>query len=94
MEVIDLRSLVPLDTEGLLASVRRTGRFVALHEANRFCGFGAEVAAMVAEESFQDLKAPVRRVGAPNSPVPFAPAQEALYWPGPADVIAAVRSVL
>lgn len=94
VEVVDLRSLVPLDEEALLASVRRTGRFVALHEANRFCGFGAELAAMVAERAFSDLKAPVRRVAAPDTPVPFARAQAARYRPDPADVVAAVRSMV
>jgi 2-oxoisovalerate dehydrogenase E1 component len=93
-EVLDLRSLVPLDREAVLASVARTGRFVMLHEATRFCGFGAEVAAMVAEESFADLKGPVRRVAAPDAPVPFAPSQERFYRPGPEQLVTAIRSIL
>jgi 2-oxoisovalerate dehydrogenase E1 component len=94
VEVLDLRTLVPLDKDTVLRSVSHTGRFAALHEANRFCGFGAELAAMVAEEAFGDLKAPVRRVAAPNIPVPFAPSQEAFFRPGPSDLIAAVRTML
>lgn len=94
IEVLDLRSLVPLDRDAILASVSRTGRFVMVHDATRFCGFGAEVAAMVAEEAFSDLKAPVGRVAAPDAPVPFAPSQERFYRPGPAAVIRAIRARL
>lgn len=94
VEVVDLRSLVPLDRETILESVQRTGRFVMAHDATRFCGYGAEVAAMVAEEAFPALKAPVRRVAAPHAPVPFAPSQERAYKPGPNDVVQAVRSLL
>jgi acetoin:2,6-dichlorophenolindophenol oxidoreductase subunit beta len=94
VEVIDLRTLVPLDREAVLRSVARTGRFVAVHEASRFCGFGAELAAMVADEAFADLKAPVRRVAAPDTPVPFAPGQQAFHRPDAGDVVAAVRSLL
>jgi len=94
VEVVDLRSLVPLDRAAVLESVGRTGRFVAVHDATRFCGYGAEVTAMVAEEAFQDLRAPVRRVAAPDAPVPFSPPQERFYQPGVADVISAIRSLL
>jgi pyruvate dehydrogenase E1 component beta subunit len=94
LEVLDLRSLVPLDRDAVLASVAKTGRFVMVHDATRSCGFGAEVAAMVAEEAFSDLKAPVRRVAAPDAPVPFAPSQEEFYKPGPEEIIAAVRSIM
>lgn len=94
LEVLDLRTLVPLDREAVLGSVARTGRFVMVHDATRFCGYGAEVAAMVAEEAFSDLKAPVRRVAAPDTPVPFSPSQERFCKPGPAQVVAAVRSTL
>ncbi len=94
VEVLDLRSLVPLDRDAVLDSAARTGRFVMVHEATRFCGFGAEVAAMVAEEAFGKLKAPVRRVAAPDAPVPFAASQERFHRPGVEQVVAAVRSVL
>ena len=93
-EVIDLRCLVPLDKTCILDSVRKTGRLVVVHEANRFCGFGAEVAAMVAEEAFDALKGPVRRIGAPQIPVPVAPTHEKVFKPGPEDVIAAVLETL
>ena len=94
IEVLDLRSLVPLDRAAVLESVGRTGRFVMVHDATRFCGYGAEVTAMVAEEAFQDLRAPVRRVAAPDAPVPFSPSQEQFYQPGARDVISAIRSLL
>jgi pyruvate/2-oxoglutarate/acetoin dehydrogenase E1 component len=94
IEVLDLRSLVPLDRAAVLESVGRTGRFVMVHDATRFCGYGAEVTAMVAEEAFQDLRAPVRRVAAPDAPVPFSPSQEEFYQPGARDVISAIRSLL
>lgn len=68
-EVIDLRSLKPLDTATVLASVRKTGRLLVVHEANRLCGVGAEIAAVVAEEAFSALKAPVARLGGPDAPV-------------------------
>jgi pyruvate/2-oxoglutarate/acetoin dehydrogenase E1 component len=89
-EVIDLRSLVPLDKACILASVRKTGRLVVVHEANRFCGFGAELAAMVAEEAFDALKGPVKRIGAPQIPVPVAASLEKVFKPGPEDVVTAV----
>ncbi len=68
-EVIDLRSLKPLDEGAILGSVRKTGRIVVVHEANRMCGVGAEIAALVAENAFTDLKAPIIRLGGPDAPV-------------------------
>ena len=94
VEVLDLRTLVPLDRETVLGSVARTGRFVMVHDATRFCGYGAEVAAMVGEECFSTLQGPVRRVAAPDAPVPFAPSQEEFYRPGAQDVVRAVRSLI
>ncbi len=93
-EVLDLRTLVPLDRDAVLGSVSKTGRFVMVHDATRFGGFGAEVAAMVAEEAFGSLKAPVRRVAAPDSPVPFSSAPEQTYRPEAEDIATAVRSLL
>jgi pyruvate dehydrogenase E1 component beta subunit len=93
-EVIDLRSLVPLDRACILGSVRKTGRLVVVHEANRFCGFGAELAAMAADEAFEALKGPVKRVGAPPIPVPVAPTHEKVFKPGPEDVTAAVLDAM
>ena len=75
-EVVDLRSLVPLDKEAILASVGKTNRLVIVQEAARTCGFGAEVAAMVADEGFDLLDAPIKRVTPPPTPVPFSPVHE------------------
>ena len=93
-EVIDLRSLVPLDFETVLESVSRTRRAVVAHEAWRFGGLGAELAAQLHAELFGELEAPVARVGAASAPIPFSPPLEAAVVPGPDDVAAAVRSVL
>lgn len=93
-EVIDLRSLVPLDRATILESVRKTGRMVVVHEANPFCGFGAELAAMVADEAFDALNGPVKRVAPPQIPVPVAPTHEKMYKPGPDDVVMAVRQAM
>ena len=93
-EVLDLRCLVPLDRARLLESVRKTGRLVVIHEANKFGGFGAEIAALVAEEAFEHLKSPIRRVASPDIPVPFSPPQEKFYRPSPEKVIEAVHSIM
>lgn len=68
-EVIDLRSLKPLDEAAILTSVSKTGRLVVVHEANRLCGIGAEIAALVAEQAFSSLKAPIVRLGGPDAPI-------------------------
>ncbi len=94
LEVIDLRTLVPLDENSILESVNKTGRLAVLHESNRFCGFGAEIAAMAAEKAFSRLKGPVLRVAAPDIPVPVSPLQEKFYRPGPDEVIRAVRKTM
>ena len=93
-EVLDLRSLVPLDFETVLASVARTRRAVVAHEAWRFGGLGAELAAQLHAELFGELEAPVARVGAASAPIPFSPPLEAAVVPGPDEVAAAIRSVL
>ena len=93
-EVIDLRSLVPLDFETVLESVSRTRRAVVAHEAWRFGGLGAELTAQLHADLFGELAAPVARVGAASAPVPFSPPLEAAVVPGPDAVAAAVRSVL
>lgn len=90
-EVIDLRSLQPLDMETVLESARRTNRIVVVHEAVRFGGLGAEIAAQIQEEAFDYLDAPVGRVGAPFSPVPFSPALEQHYVPSADRISEAVR---
>jgi pyruvate dehydrogenase E1 component beta subunit len=91
-EVIDLRSLTPLDRDTILSSVEKTSRLVIAHEAVKSFGIGAEISAMVAEEMIDVLDAPIVRVGAPFSPVPFS--QEADYLPGAADVVRAVEKVM
>ncbi|NLW80291.1 MAG: alpha-ketoacid dehydrogenase subunit beta [Desulfovibrionales bacterium] len=94
LEVVDLRSLVPLDKDAILHSVRKTGRLVVLHEATRTGGFAGEVAAVVMEEGFASLKAPLRRVTGPDIPVPASPPLERFYIPGEDQLIAAVREIL
>ncbi len=88
-EVIDPRTLVPLDLGHILASVRRTNRLVVAHEAVTHGGWGAELAAQVQETAFDDLDAPVARVGAPFTPVPFSPPLEDAYLPGAGEIVAA-----
>lgn len=93
-EVIDLRSIVPLDVETLVASVRKTGRAVVIQEGPQSAGFASEVASTVTEAAFFSLEAPVARVAAPDTPYPFATVLEEYYLPGEARVSAAVRRVL
>ena len=92
-EVVDPRTLAPLDTDLIAESVARTGRLVVAHEATRFGGLGAEIAAEAAERCFWDLDAPVMRVGAASHPVPYQKDLEAAMLPGPAEIAAAVRSL-
>ena len=94
VEVIDPRSLVPLDIDAILESVGRTHRLVVAHEAVAHGGFGAEIVAQVQSASFDELDAPIARVGAPFTPVPFSPPLEDAYLPGRDQVAAAVRATL
>lgn len=94
VEVIDPRTLQPLDTETLVNSVKKTHRALVAHEAVRFGGIGAEIAAQIQEEAFDYLDAPVGRVGAPFAPVPFSPALEKHYVPNAASIAAEVRRIL
>jgi pyruvate/2-oxoglutarate/acetoin dehydrogenase E1 component len=94
VEVLDLACLAPLDVEALTASVRKTGRLVVAHEAWKIGGFGAEVAAVAAQECFYHLDAPVLRVGAPHAPVPISKPLRDLFLPDETDVLGAVRGVL
>ncbi|HEX4520932.1 MAG TPA: alpha-ketoacid dehydrogenase subunit beta [Gaiellaceae bacterium] len=93
VEIVDLRTILPWDREAVLKSVRKTSKVVILHEDTHTGGFGAEIAATIAEEAFEDLDAPPRRVTAPDTPVPFAPALEAAFLPQVSDVVAALREV-
>jgi 2-oxoisovalerate dehydrogenase E1 component len=94
LEVVDLRSIVPLDEDLVLSSVAKTHRAVVLHEDSRRGGVGAEVSAILAEKALFDLEAPIVRVAAPDVPAPYSPPLEKAFLPGPADVIRAVRSLL
>ena len=93
-EVIDPRTLQPLDIDTIVASAKKTNRVVVVHEAVRFGGLGAEVAAQIQEHAFDYLDAPVGRIAAPFSPVPFSPALEQHYIPDAARIEAGIRSVL
>jgi pyruvate dehydrogenase E1 component beta subunit len=92
-EVVDLRTLKPLDMDTVAASVQKTFRAVIVHEACLTGGFGAELAARIQAELFDHLKAPVLRVGAKDVPIPFSPALEDFVLPKTADVIAASKAV-
>jgi acetoin:2,6-dichlorophenolindophenol oxidoreductase subunit beta len=93
-EVIDPRTLVPLDLETIVESVRRTNRLVVAHEAVEQGGFGAEIAAAVQAAAFDDLDAPIERVGAPFTPIPLSPPLEDAYLPGSEEIYAAARATL
>jgi pyruvate/2-oxoglutarate/acetoin dehydrogenase E1 component len=94
IEVLDLRSLCPLDREAILTSVRKTSKALIAHEATRSCGVGAEVAALISEEAFEDLDAPVRRLTAPDVPIPFSPPLERAALPQLDDMKEACRELL
>jgi pyruvate dehydrogenase E1 component beta subunit len=93
-EVIDLRTLKPLDLETIATSVAKTSRIVLVHEAHRFCGYGAELAATIQEKAFHDLDAPVLRVAALDVPIPFSRSLERAVLPQVENVIAAVHASL
>jgi acetoin:2,6-dichlorophenolindophenol oxidoreductase subunit beta len=93
-EVIDLRTLVPLDVDTLVASAKKTGRVVIAHEAHKRSGPGAEIAAVIAEHALDYLDAPIVRVAAKNAPLPYSPTLEQFVLPGKADILAAVRQTL
>jgi pyruvate dehydrogenase E1 component beta subunit len=93
-EVVDPRTLQPLDTATIVASVKRTNRAIVVHEAVRFGGLGAEITAQIQEEAFDYLDAPVARVAAPFSPVPFSPVLERHYLPDAAKIATGIREVL
>jgi pyruvate dehydrogenase E1 component beta subunit len=94
VEVVDLRTLAPLDEDTILASVGRTGRLVVVDECPLRCGFASEVSATVAERGFDLLKAPIRRVTRAHVPVPYSAVLEAEIVPNPAKIAAAVRQVM
>jgi 2-oxoisovalerate dehydrogenase E1 component beta subunit len=94
IEIIDLRSVMPWDKEAVLASVRKTSKVLVLHEDTRTGGFGGEIAATIAEEAFEDLDAPVRRIAAPDTPVPFSPLLEKAFIPQVDDVVRGLKELL
>jgi pyruvate/2-oxoglutarate/acetoin dehydrogenase E1 component len=94
VEVVDLRTLVPLDKETILNSVKKTTRLVIVHEAHVTGGFGGEIAAIVADEAFGYLDAPIKRVGAKWTPIPFPSVMEDYVLPGVADIEAAIQEVV
>jgi 2-oxoisovalerate dehydrogenase E1 component beta subunit len=93
VEILDLRTIIPWDRERVLESVRRTSKVLVFHEDTRTGGFGAEIAATIAEEAFEHLDAPVMRLAAPDTPVPFSPALEKAFIPQVEDVAKALRKL-
>jgi 2-oxoisovalerate dehydrogenase E1 component beta subunit len=91
-EIVDVRTMVPLDVDTICSSVKRTGRCVVVHEATRFSGFGAELSATIQEECFWDLEAPIQRVAGWDTPYPHAFEWE--YFPGPKRVGAALKAAM
>jgi pyruvate/2-oxoglutarate/acetoin dehydrogenase E1 component len=94
IEVIDLRTLNPLDAEAILASVEKTGKVLIAHEATRSCGVGAELASLISERAFEWLDAPIRRLTAPDVPIPFSPPLEQAVLPQLDDMKEAMRELL
>jgi len=93
VEIIDLRTVMPWDKAAVLESARKTSKVLVLHEDTRTGGFGAEIAATVAEEAFEDLDAPVKRITAPDAPVPFSPPLEKAFIPQVENVTAGLREL-
>jgi pyruvate dehydrogenase E1 component beta subunit len=93
-EVIDVRSLVPLDTKTILGSVAKTGRLFTVEENPRLCGWGAEIASIVADEAFWDLDGPIVRITTPHIPLPAADHLEDLALPSAARIVDKIRRVL
>jgi 2-oxoisovalerate dehydrogenase E1 component beta subunit len=94
IEVLDLRTLQPLDEEAVIACARKTGKVLVAHEATRSCGTGAEIAALISEHAFEDLDAPVRRLTTPDVPIPFSPPLEQHVLPQLDDMKEAMRELL
>ncbi len=88
VELVDIRTLYPLDTDTILTSVKKTGKVLIVHEAPQVCGIGAEIAAVIAEDVFRYLDAPVVRLTAPHTPVPFSPPLEDFYLPNATKIVA------
>ncbi len=93
VEIIDLRTIIPWDREAVLKSVEKTSKAIVLHEDTRTGGFGAEIAATITEEAFESLDGPVKRIAAPDTPVPFSPPLEKAFLPQVEDVVAGLRDL-
>jgi pyruvate dehydrogenase E1 component beta subunit len=94
VEIIDPRTLLPLDEKTILESVKKTSRLLIVHEEVKFAGSGAEIAAMVAEKGFDYLDAPIARIGAPFTPVPFSPSLERAFLPNEEDIIQSIHNLM
>jgi len=92
-EVVDLRTLSPMDRETVVASVKRTGRAIVLHEAPKTCGLGAEIAALIGERALLSLSAPILRVTAPDITVPLSKSED-YYYPSPERLLRAIHEIM
>jgi 2-oxoisovalerate dehydrogenase E1 component beta subunit len=92
-EVVDVRTLAPMDAEAVLVSVRKTGRALVVHEARRTAGVGAEISATISEHAFESLDAPITRLTAPDTPTPYSPPLEKAYRPDAESIAAAARNL-
>jgi 2-oxoisovalerate dehydrogenase E1 component beta subunit len=93
VEILDLRTIVPWDKKAVLESAQKTSKVLVLHEDTRTGGFGGEIAATIAEEAFEHLDAPIKRIAAPDAPVPFSPPLEKAFIPQVEDVAAGLREL-
>src|SRR5215217_7457282 len=93
VEIVDLRSIMPWDKQAVLTSAAKTSKVMVLHEDTRTAGFGAEIVATIAEEAFESLDAPIKRMAAPDTPVPFSPPLEKAFIPQVDDVVAGLREL-
>ena len=94
VEVLDLRSLLPYDKQAILESVRKTNRVMVVHEDTLTGGYGGEIAAMIADEAFEYLDAPIRRLAAIDTPVPFSPPLESYFLPNTEKITDALRDLV
>jgi len=93
LEVIDLRTLIPLDKDAVFQSVRKTSKAILLHEDNKTGGIGAEIAALLAEECFDHLDGPILRIAPPDTPVPFSTPLEEYFLPKTSDIVSAAKKL-
>lgn len=93
-EIVDPRTTSPLDEDSILESVEKTGRLVVMDESAARCGFAHDIAALVADQAFSSLKAPIKTITPPHTPVPFSPPLEDAWMPGPDDLVKAITAVM